>query len=371
MDEICNRVTIALSIASIRWFRKVSYSMLGGSGSVTIHQVARRAGVSIKTVSRVLNHEANVRNDTKERVQAAISELHYRPNPSARHLAGTHGYNIALLFDNPSASYLIDLQRGALESCRAEGFHLILQPCTDQSSDLSRDILSLVEESRVPGVILSPPWCDMVALLDQLEALGVLHSRIAPIAIDRPGPYVAVDDRGASFELVQYLIGLGHRRIAIIKGHPDHGASHGRYDGYRDAMRQHQLPIDESLVIQGFFDFISGIEAGRRLLARADRPTAIFASNDDMASAVLHVAHEMGIDVPTQLSVAGFDDTPLSHYVWPSLTTVRQPVAEMARVATMQLIDQIRKRGQFNATNLPAMFCSLVIRDSTGPAPSV
>jgi LacI family transcriptional regulator len=344
--------------------------MQGGSGSVTIHEVAEKAGVSIKTVSRVINHEANVRADTKERVLAVIAELNYRPNPSARHLAGTHGYNIALLYDNPSPSYLIDLQRGALESCQAEGFHLILQPCGFHDKDLEATINNLIVESRVPGLILSPPLSDAAALIERLEEWGVLHARIAPIDVARPGPYVAVDDRGAAFELIRHLIELGHRRIAIIKGHPDHGAGHWRYEGYLTAMRQYGLPIDENLIVQGYFSFESGLEAGRKLLSLADRPTAIFAANDDMAAAVLHVAHDMAIDVPRQLSVAGFDDTPLSRHVWPPLTTVRQPVQEMARQATMQLIDRIRKRGQSQAGGPSAMYCSLVIRDSTGPAPA-
>ena len=343
--------------------------MQGGSGSVTIHEVAEKAGVSIKTVSRVINHEANVRADTKERVLAVIAELNYRPNPSARHLAGTHGYNIALLYDNPSPSYLIDLQRGALESCQAEGFHLILQPCGFHDKDLEATINNLIVESRVPGLILSPPLSDAGGLMEKLEQWSVLHARIAPIDVARPGPYVAVDDRGAAFELIRHLIEQGHRRIAIIKGHPDHGAGHWRYEGYLTAMRQYGLPIDESLIVQGYFSFESGLEAGRKLLSLPDRPTAIFAANDDMAAAVLHVAHDLAIEVPRQLSVAGFDDTPLSRHVWPTLTTVRQPVQEMARQATMQLIDRIRKRGQSHAGGPSAMYCSLVIRDSTGPAP--
>jgi LacI family transcriptional regulator len=344
--------------------------MQGGSGSVTIHEVAEKAGVSIKTVSRVINHEANVRADTKERVLAVIAELNYRPNPSARHLAGTHGYNIALLYDNPSASYLMDLQRGALESCQIEGFHLILQPCGLKDQDLEATINNLIVESRVPGLILSPPLSDAGGLIDRLEGWGVLHARIAPIDVARQGPYVAVDDRGAAFELISHLIEQGHRRIGIIKGHPDHGAGHWRYEGYLTAMRQFGLPIDEDLIVQGYFSFDSGLEAGRKLLALPDRPTAIFAANDDMAAAVLHVAHDMAIDVPGQLSVAGFDDTPLSRHVWPPLTTVRQPVQEMARQATMQLIDRIRKRGQSQSAGPSAMYCSLVIRESTGAAPA-
>jgi LacI family transcriptional regulator len=344
--------------------------MLGGSGSVTIHEVAEKAGVSIKTVSRVINHEANVRADTKQRVLDVIAQLNYRPNPSARHLAGTHGYNIALLYDNPSPSYLMDLQRGALESCQAEGFHLILQPCGFLDQNLEATIDNLIVESRVPGLILSPPLSDAGGLIEQLERLGVLHARIAPIDIARPGPYVAVDDRGAAFELIRHLIEQGHRRIAIIKGHPDHGAGHWRYEGYLTAMRQYGLPIDDDLIVQGYFSFESGLEAGRKLLSLPDRPTAIFAANDDMAAAVLHVAHDLAIEVPGHLSVAGFDDTPLSRHVWPPLTTVRQPVQEMARQATMQLIDRIRKRGLSQPSGPSAMYCSLVIRESTGAAPA-
>lgn len=336
--------------------------------AITIDEVASRAGVSIKTVSRVLNRESAVRDSTRQRVQAAAKELNYKPNAAARSLASSRSYFVALVYDNPSASYLLDLQNGALQACRERGYSLLLQPCDYQSPQLIEELVTLITERGHPGLILTPPICDAPAVIEKLDEMGVKYVRVAPVDRAHLSPHVSVDDRSASYDLTRYLIDMGHKRIGFIKGHPDHGASQPRFEGFRAALRDRGLGLDKSLVVQGFFTFESGEQCGRTLLARKDRPTAIFASNDEMAAGVLHVAHDLALEVPTRLSVAGFDDTPVSRYTWPSLTTIRQPVEAMAKSIVGTLITDMRderKKEESSGTVFPY---ELVIRGSTGPA---
>src|SRR5690606_33782109 len=179
-------------------------------------------------------------------------------------------------------------------------------------------------------------------------------------------PYADMDDQGAAREMTEYLIGLGHRRIGFIIGHPDHVASGQRLRGFQEGMKKHGLEIDPQLVKQGYFVFESGLEAARELLTLPEPPTAIFASNDDMAAGVLMTAHEMGIDVPKDLSVAGFDDTYIARTVWPRLTTVHQPIYDLAYTATNLLLEMLTS-GEIPQ---PARLgYPLVCRDSTAAAP--
>ncbi|MGB5592090.1 MAG: substrate-binding domain-containing protein, partial [Gammaproteobacteria bacterium] len=166
----------------------------------------------------------------------------------------------------------------------------------------------------------------------------------------------------------RYLASLGHRRIGFVIGHPDHGAVGNRYLGYRDGLKSSGMKFDRSLVQQGYNSFESGEKCARRLLNLEDRPTAIFAANDDMAAGVMKVAHEMELSIPGDLSVAGFDDVPLARHIWPSLTTIRQPMDEMAVQATALLMNQILGNTDDGVEHtIPS---TLVIRDSTGPCPS-
>jgi LacI family transcriptional regulator len=310
----------------------------------TIDDVAVRAGVSIKTVSRVMNREPSVREETARRVLHAIRELNYRPNFSARNLASSRAYLIAVLYDNPSDNYVVSVLEGVLSACEEAGYGVLLRPCDARSPRLIDQVHELIAQRRTSGLVLTPPLCDQAALLDTLDADHLDYVSIAPYDENRGKPFVAVDDRRASRDLTEYLLGRGHRRIGFIKGHPLHGAASRRLLGYQDAHREHGIAIDERLIASGFFSFQSGVECGRRLLHLPEPPTAIFASNDDMAVGVLHAAHELGLDVPAQLSVAGYDDTPIARYVYPSLTTVRQPVRAMAQGAVECLIRSIRQR---------------------------
>ncbi|MBU4434056.1 MAG: LacI family DNA-binding transcriptional regulator [Alphaproteobacteria bacterium] len=337
------------------------------SSKITIHDVARQSGVSIKTVSRVLNREPNVKADTRDRVQAAVAALHYRPNISARSLAGSKAYLIGVFFDNPSPGYITDVQLGAIARCREEGYHLIVEPIDSTAADLEAQIAPMLATLRMDGVILTAPVCDHPVVLAALEREGVPYVRISPGGeLDRSAS-VGMDDRLAAYEMTKHLIGLGHSDIGFIMGHPDHGASRARHQGFMAAMADSGLTVRSERVEQGYFSFRSGFEAAERLLGGEDRPTAIFASNDDMALGVMAVANRLRLNVPETLSVAGFDDTPGAKVVWPQLTTVRQPISAMAGAAADMLLNGVTwEEGDAPPSKL--LDFELVIRESTGPA---
>ena len=334
---------------------------------VRINDVAERAGVSIKTVSRVINREPNVRGDTRERVETAIAELRYTPNPFARSLAGSRAFVIGLLYDNPSSSYVIDIQRGALKSCQGEQYDLLIHPCDYQSSRLPAEVEHLLRHSKVDGFLLTPPLSDHEPLLTALKDSSARYVRVAPgdhAEIDRS---VFTNDRASCAEMTGYLVSLGHRSIAFIIGDPDHKAVGERYLGYKDGLRTAGLPLDQRLVKQGFNTFQSGIECGLELLRQEHRPTAVFASNDEMAIGVMRVAHQSGIRIPQDLSIVGFDDIPIARQMFPALTTIRQPVEAMAMTATNLLLGQLR--GVAQAREVVMLESVSQLRESTGPAP--
>lgn len=307
----------------------------------TINDVARLAGVSIKTVSRVFNHEPNVRPITRDRVLAAAETLDYRPNQSARQLASNHTFVIGMLYDNPNSDYVTEVQYGSLQVCRENGYDLLIHPCNADSPGLMQEVVGL--RHQVDGFIVLQPVSDLDAVNQLLLENGIPCVRVSQRPFAR-FPWISVGDREAADEMTEYLLGLGHRRVGFIIGHPDHGSSHDRLAGYRSALQRHDIDFDESLVEQGLFDYESGYSCARKLLGSARRPTAIFASNDPMAMGVLSAAHELKIDVPGELSVAGFDDSPLARHAWPPLTTVRQPITEVARLATDVLMQAMQDR---------------------------
>jgi LacI family transcriptional regulator len=310
--------------------------------NATIDDVAKLAGVSIKTVSRVANKEPNVRAATREKVEQVMRQLDYRPNLSARSLAGKRSYVLGLLYDNPSANYVIDVQNGVLSTCRAQGYDLLIHPCSYTDPGLVTEVSDLIRQTRIDGLILTPPLSDVHAIIELLGETRIPYVRIAPALEKNRSPYVETNDQQAAYKMTRTLIDYGHKRIAFICGHPDHRAVAYRYEGYKAALADAGLPLDSKLVIQGYNSFESGEECARILLGARPRPSAIFASNDDMAAGVMLIAHEMGLNIPADLSVVGFDDTPVAHQIWPSLTTVRQPIQEMARQATELLLRQLK-----------------------------
>lgn len=311
----------------------------------TITDVAKKAGVSMKTVSRVLNNEPNVAEKTRERVKAIAAELRYSPNLAARGLATSKSYLIALIYDNPSSNYISHIQRGAIDACREFGYHLVVEPMylekANSREEKAEAMRSVLDKLPVDGVILTPPLCDSQGILQTLEDLKIDCVRVGPKSRGQQ-PFVAMDDDTASYQMTQFLLEKGHRRIGFIKGHIGHAATYQRFGGYTRALKEANLDILEHLIVQGDFSFESGAKMAQQLLnlPTSERPTAIFASNDDMAAAVVSVAGQMSLDVPQDLSVCGFDDTPLARIISPALTTVRQPIYTMGYQAAKQLVSR-------------------------------
>ncbi len=329
-----------------------------------IEDVAAAAGVSMKTVSRVLNDEPNVREETRQRVLEAVGRLQYRPNASARSLAGQRSYVIALVYNNPSRNYLMEIQSGVLDACQAHHYNLVLAPVGSGREPVASDIRGVFEHHAPDGVVLIPPLTDDAVVLGYLQEHGVPFACVSPHSTARRIG-VTMDERAAVHELMAHLFALGHRRIGHIQGHPMHGACQWRHEGYREALRQAGVDYDPALVVEGEFVFESGVRGANRLLDLPDPPTAIFAANDDSAAGVIRVAGERGLSVPRDLSVCGFDDTPIARHIFPALSTVRQPTTDMGELATLQLLERIRAPA---AGRMLQVRHTLLLRESTGPA---
>ena len=336
-------------------------------GSVTIEDVARVAGVSAMTVSRVINGEKNVRDTTRASVQEAISRLSYSPNSAARSLAAGQATHIGLLYANPSAAYLSQFLVGALEGARRAGCHLVIEACESEGADEQAEATRRFLTTNVEGVILPPPLSESQAILAELDAAQI---PVVTVAMGRPRDdalNVRIDDFAAALEMTSHLLDLGHRRIGLIKGHPTHIASIERARGFSAALESKGIDPHTAPVEQGYFTFRSGLVATERLLARPEPPTAIFACNDDMAAAAVSVAHRKGLAVPEDISIVGFDDTAPATTVWPELTTVRQPISAMAEAALELLLSDLRERrsGQETGGAERVLEHQLIVRESS------
>jgi LacI family transcriptional regulator len=318
------------------------------------------------TASRVVSGSVPVREELREKVLAAVKALNYRPNVAAR-AARSGSMRIGIVLTNPKSSILGDFLLGAYGESTRLGLQLLVEPAIENAASL--EALKRIVRAGVDGVILPPPLGDSVAALNLLR-----KEKIAALAFATSDglstlPAVSIDDfKGASL-MTQHLIDLGHKRIAFVQGGALHSTARHREAGYRATMEKNGLQVRNNWVQPGDYTFKSGLEAASKLLALSPRPTAIFAANDDMASGVIALAHGSNLQLPEQLSVAGFDDTPLAATLWPALTTIHQPIAAMASTAVQTLADSIRKQrsGEPPISMHYRMDCSLVTRASTAP----
>ncbi|WP_298287744.1 LacI family DNA-binding transcriptional regulator [Novosphingobium sp.] len=315
-------------------------------GKPTINDVARIAGVSKKTVSRVINRSPLLNEATREKVEAVIAELGYVPNPQARALALRRNFLIGLIHDNPNAQMVLGVQQGILSAITNTEFALVVRPVNRRSPDMLDDVRSFLEQQRLYGVLLLPPISENDALADLCEELGVAWVRMGSVKLDEDQHMVASNDREAVAKAVAYLIGRGHRRIGFVAGPEGFRSAAERALGFTDALASAGLAQDAAIMAEGSYTFETGIAAGEKLLAANPRPTAIFASNDEMAAGVLHAARKQGLSVPEDLSIVGFDDTAIAAHIWPPLTTVRWPIKAMAKSAALKLIDPAEARRQ-------------------------
>jgi LacI family transcriptional regulator len=333
-------------------------------GQPTMVDVARLAGVSPMTVSRVMNGKSTVRESTRKKVADAVAALNYAPNQEARSLAGSKPIRIGFLYSNPSAGYLSEFLVGLLNQASLNNVLLFVEKC--EAGEHEEEQTERLIKNGLDGIILPPPLCDSQTIIGRIKSA---HVPLVVVACGQPDPdvnAVSIDDFDAAYQMTSHLIDLGHQRIGFMIGHPNQTASARRLAGYQKAIVDRGADRAAELVVQGLFTYRSGLDAAEALLALEDRPTAVFASNDDMAAATVAVAHRLGLDVPGDLTVAGFDDTALATTIWPALTTVRQPIVEMAEAAVQTLVRSIRhgREGGGAAPEHVAMDFELIRRQS-------
>lgn len=335
----------------------------------TITQVAEHAGVSVKTVSRVMNDYEHISAKMRERVEAAMEELNYTPSSIARQMRLGDTQSIGMLYGDPGGGYQSRLNHAVLKACSDARRYLAVELFEEGNPDWRRQVEAFLDRSKVQNLILVPPMCDSAELHKLLEERHIRTVLISPSRQISGSSSIAMDDRLAATEMTNHFIQLGHRRIGHISGHPGHVAALLRRQGYEEALLNAGIKVDEAIILgAGSFFFKDALSCAEKMLTLADRPTAIFASNDEMAAAVIMVANRLGIRVPEDLSVAGFDNTPISETLWPELTTVAQPFEEIAREAVRLVSDGVKRDLSVSATRvLPH---KILYRASTGPAPT-
>lgn len=332
----------------------------------TINDIARLADVSKKTVSRVINQSPFVKEDTRKRIHEIMKELGYVPDPQARGLAFRRSFLIGLIYDNPNAQFVVNAQQGVLDGVRGSGFEIVLHPCDRNAKTFLSEVTSFVERQKLYGVVLLPPVSENNKLVELLNERGVHYVRVASAVIDEPSNLVVSNDRLATAEAAAHLAKLGHERIGFISGPQGFRSGKERREGFVEGLKAHGIALPDDMIVQGAYTYESGVAAAQTLLGRKSRPTAIFASNDEMAAGVYEVARKLKIAIPDELSIVGFDDTPVSSRLWPPLTTVRWPMADMGRAAAEKLLraEAAQPSAADDARPFPAR---LVVRESTAP----
>ncbi|NJC09608.1 LacI family transcriptional regulator [Polymorphobacter fuscus] len=311
---------------------------MSGNAKPTINDIARLSGVSKKTVSRVINRSPLLNEETRKRVDDVIRQTGYIPNPQARALALRRNFLIGLVHDNPNAQMVLGVQQGILSVLKGTEYELIVRPVDRGSTTLVADVRSFLERQRLHGVVLLPPISENDGLASLCLELGCRYVRMGSAELDDAAHMVASNDREVVREVVTFLMTTGHRRIGIITGPPGFRSASERHHGFNEALVAGGITPEPAWAVEGNYRFESGLVATRNLLAQDPRPTAIFASNDEMAAGALHAAREMGLDVPADLSIIGFDDTAIAAHIWPPLTTVRWPIVEMGKAAARKLL---------------------------------
>ncbi|MBO9662808.1 LacI family DNA-binding transcriptional regulator [Dokdonella sp.] len=333
--------------------------------SVTIKDVAKAAGVSVASVSRALNGHDSVTPDTRQRILDVAARLRYMPNSAARSLITQRTQTIGAVLPDLHGEFFSELIRGMDAAARARGLHLLVSSSHGSASEVGEVLRTL--RGRVDGVLIMSPHADAVTLADNLPAAlptVLMNTRLAG------GDYLSlsIDNYGGAYAMVEHLVACGHRRIAFVAGPPNNFDADERLRGYRDALKK-RLPKQAPEILQGDFSEESGYRAGLAVRELTPRPQAIFAANDMMAIGCLFALKELGLDVPGDIALAGFDDIPIARFVSPPLTTMRVRIADLGSQALERLAAAID--GQAMPRLAHELECSLVVRHSSGAEPAL
>ena len=348
--------------------------MARGRKTVTIRDVAEDAGVSLQTVSRVVNEGPNVRPQLRDRVRASIERLGYVPSLAAQRMSGSRSYIILAINDRErtladwrerrGTDWVDQMLLGGILTCSRHGYRMMVELIDTHSDHVERELGAAISALQPDGVVLTPPHSENRLITDLLAKRGIPFARIGSKA---PGPGIALTmgDEGAAHLATSRLIELGHRRIGMIAGPAQYSLSAWRISGWKEALAEHRLPA-EGLLESGDFGYESGTRAARALLDRNPDLTAIIASSDQMALAALEVARDRGLVVPRDLSLISFDNTPIVRFTNPPLSAIDQPIAETVSRAVEQLIARGDEAAGDGVIEVAA---ALVERSSTAPAP--
>ncbi len=342
--------------------KKTDRSANDAGKAKTINDIARLAGVSKKTVSRVINQSPLVRQDTREKVEALMRDVGYTPDPIARGLAFRRSFLIGMVYDNPTAQFIVNMQYGALDTLRGSGFELVVHPCDSRSPGYIDGVRRFVQQQKLHGVMLVPRVSEDQALADMLDEIGVRYVRIAAVSLDKPERMVVTHDHDGAAEVADYLLSLGHKDIALITGPATYRSAIERTGGFLGALQRRGIELPKARVVEAGYTFESGVAAAEKLLAGKKRPSAIFCGNDEMAAGVYRAALRSGIQIPQQLSVVGYDDSPLASRLWPPLTSVRRDTRDTGRIAAAMLLHT-----EGTPRPMASVRPHLVIRDSCQP----
>ena len=342
-------------------------SMQRDKGTITINDVARMARVSKKTVSRVINNSPSVSEKTRLAIKKVIKETGFVPNPQAQALAFQRSFLIALVYDNPSPQYIVNIQRGILSALKDTRYQLILHPCDRSEENYHDQILSFVQRHNPFGLIFVPSVSEDISLSKKLKEKKCHFVRIASIDLEDPAHQIKTADADGAKLAARHLAELGHKKIAHIHGPELFSSTHERRAGFKAGLEEFGIKLDPRFIYKGDYTFASGAECAASMLGRKDRPTAIFAGNDEMAVGIYFTARKMGLRIPEDLSVIGYDDTPIVARVWPPMTSVHSPIRDVGYDSANLLIES-DKSGPDDAPPEPqSVTLNLTVRDSTCP----
>jgi len=327
----------------------------------TINDIARLAAVSKKTVSRVINDSPFVKPDTRLKITEIIDALGYEPDPQARGLAFRRSFLVGFLYDNPNPQYVVNAQQGILDGLKDTGFELVVRPCDRNSPSFLAEMRAFVERQKLSGVVLFPSLSEDERLVALLRDLGCPYVRVASVSLDAAQSMLITHDGEGAAEAARYIAGLGHTRIGHICGPASFRSSSVRRQGFAQGLAECGIVLEDSYVKQGGYTYESGLVQAEALLNLEPRPTAIFTGNDEMALGVYQAAREAGLQVPRDLTVVGYDDSPIAARVWPPLTTVRLPIRDMGQYAAAMLM----KQEGAPAMLAPRVTPALIIRGSS------
>lgn len=343
--------------------------------AVTIKHVAADAGVSLQSVSRVINQQPNVRQELRERVQASIDRLGYVPSIAAQRMSGSHSYLILAVNDRErtiadwrarqGSDWVDQMLLGGMLKCAELGYRLIFELVDTHNDHVERELQAAIAALQPDGVILTPPHSDNPLITDLLRDQAIPFVQIGSRG-EGGGIPIIMGDQGAARMATRYLLDLGHERIGFISGSPEYRLSNWRTRGWQEEMAAAGLPT-EGLLAEGDFTLISGQAAAQQLLSLDPRPTAILASSDQMAIGAIELAREHGLEVPRDLSVVSFDNTPITRSTRPTVTAIDQPIAETTSRAVELLV--AAKRSEEMPQGPIDIAAGFIERESTAPPP--